>query len=55
MRGLDEVGAKEAVRKNALEGVRISLERETRKPSKVFYEVEGGRKGRLISRWSLAR
>ena len=45
MRGLDEVGAKEAVRKNALEGVRISLERETRKPSKVFYEVEGGRKG----------
>ena len=45
----------EAVRKNALEKIRISLERETRESSRVFYEVESGRKGRLISRGSLAR
>ena len=36
LRGLDEEEVKEAVRKNALEKVRISLERETRESSKVL-------------------
>ena len=48
LRGLDEEEVKEAVKKNALEKVRISLERETRESSKVFYEVEGGRKAKGV-------
>ena len=36
LRGLDEEEVKEAVKKNALEKVRISLERETRESSKVL-------------------